>query len=67
MENANKYYEIYVDKYLEKGSYIEQCLYSLAINNKEVDNKKSKKYAEILHNKFSESEYNNSRIKDILK
>lgn len=67
MENANKYYEIYVDKYLEKGSYIEQCLYSLAINNKEIYNKKSKKYAEILHNKFSESEYNNSRIKDILK
>lgn len=67
IENANKYYEIYVDKYEKNGSYIEQCLYSLAINNEGIDKEKSKKYAKILTNRFSKSEYNNSRIKAILK
>lgn len=67
IENANKYYEIYVDKYLKNGSYIEQCLYSLATNNEGIDKEKSKKYAEILTNGFSKSDYNNSRIESILK
>jgi len=67
IENANKYYEIYVDKYLKNGSYTEQCLYSLATNNEGIDKEKSKKYAEILTNGFSKSEYNNSRIESILK
>lgn len=67
IESANKYYEMYVDKYLNEGSYIEQCLYSLATNNDGIDNEKAKKYARILHDEFSKSEFNNSRIKEILK
>ncbi|MFR1709112.1 MAG: tetratricopeptide repeat protein [Clostridium sp.] len=67
IESANKYYEIYVDKYLKEGSYIEQCLYSLATNNYGIDNEKAKKYAEILHNEFNKSEFNNSKIEKILK
>jgi len=67
IESANKYYELYVDKYLEGGSYIQQCVYSLAINNEGIDKEKSRKYAEIVTIKFNESEYNNSRIQNILK
>ncbi len=67
IESANKYYESYVDKYLEGVSYIQQCVYSLAINNEGIDKEKSRKYAEIVTNKFNESEYNNSRIQNILK
>lgn len=67
IENCNKYYESYVEKYLEQGSYKEQCLYSLAINNQTVDGEKAKKYAKILNEKFHDSEFNNSNIKSILK
>lgn len=66
IETANRYYEIYVEEYLKEGSYIQQCLYSLAINNNEIDKEKSKKYAELLVEHYSDSEFNNSIIKDIV-
>ncbi|MEG2289226.1 MAG: hypothetical protein RSA29_05290 [Clostridium sp.] len=66
IENSNKYYEGYVDKYLEEGSYIEQCIYSLAVSNASVDIEKAKLYARIIVDKFQDSEYNNTKIKEIL-
>ncbi|EQB86090.1 hypothetical protein M918_16330 [Clostridium sp. BL8] len=42
VENANKYYELYLNKY-SKGDYFEAALYSLAIINKDIDKEKSKK------------------------
>lgn len=66
IEQSNKYYEEYVKKYNDEGSYIEQCLYSLAINNEKIDIDKSRKYAKILSDNFKKSDFNNTRIKTIL-
>lgn len=66
IEVSNEYFELYAKDYLKTGSYIQQCLYSLAVNNKDIDNEKSKKYAELLISNYEDSEYNNTIIKDIL-
>ncbi|MEG1256697.1 tetratricopeptide repeat protein [Clostridium sp.] len=66
IENSNKYYELYVEKYLDTGSYTEQCLYSLAVSNAIVNVEKARTYAEIIEDKFNSSEYNNTKIKEIL-
>jgi len=65
VENANKYYETYVEKF-NKGNYTEATLYSLALINEKIDKEKSKKYAKILVDNYKKSQYNNTRISDIL-
>lgn len=65
VENANKYYETYVEKF-DKGNYTEATLYSLALINEKIDKEKSKKYAKILVNNYKKSQYNNTRIRDII-
>lgn len=65
VENANKYYELYLNKY-SKGDYFEAALYSLAIINKDIDKEKSKKYANVLANEYRDSQYNNTIIKSII-
>lgn len=66
IENANKYYEIYVNEFSD-GSYIDVSLYNLAILNENIDLEKSKKYALILSRDYSDSQYNNSKISSIMK
>ena len=66
IESADSYYEKYADKYLTSGSYIGQCLYSLAINNEGINDEKSKRYAQLLNSNYEKSDYNNSKIKDII-
>lgn len=65
IENANKYYELYINKY-NKGDYFEATLYSLAIINKDLDKEKSKQYAKILVSEYENSQYNNTVIKSII-
>jgi len=64
-ENANKYYEIYVEEY-KSGDYIEQCVYNLATLNENVDKEKAKKYANLLVKEFPNSQFNNTRISKII-
>lgn len=64
-ENANKYYEIYVEEY-KSGDYIEQCVYNLAILNENVDKEKAKKYANKLVEEYPNSQFNNTRIRKII-
>ncbi|MEG0773105.1 tetratricopeptide repeat protein [Clostridium sp.] len=66
VENANKYYEIYVNEFSD-GSYVDVSLYNLAILNENIDLEKSKKYALILSRDYSDSQYNNSKISSIMK
>ncbi len=66
IENSNKYYEEYAKIYIKDGVYIEQCLYNLSINNEKIDIDKSKKYSKILKENFAKSEFNNTKIKEIL-
>ncbi|MGL4730388.1 MAG: tetratricopeptide repeat protein [Clostridium sp.] len=63
---AIKWYEEYVNKY-KSGSYTESVLYKLAILNKDIDNKKSKQYANEIIKNYPNSQYNNSKIEDIIK
>lgn len=65
VENANKYYELYINKY-NKGDYFEAALYSLAILNKDIDREKAKRFANMLANEYSNSQYNNTIIKSII-
>lgn len=65
VENANKYYELYINKY-NKGDYFDATLYNLAIINKDIDKEKAKKYANMLAKDYSESQYNNTIIKSII-
>jgi tetratricopeptide (TPR) repeat protein len=66
IENANKYYEIYVNDF-SNGSYVDVSLYNLAILNENIDLEKSKKYALILSRDYADSQYNNSKISSIMK
>lgn len=60
------YYKEYVKKY-SKGTYIEECLYDLAILSYENKNmKEAKKYASILAYEYTTSIYNNDKIKLII-
>lgn len=62
---ALKYYEEYNNEY-PKGSYEDTALYELSMMYKSTDLNKSKKFAEILSERFYDSIYNNSNIKEIL-
>lgn len=63
---AIKYYEIYANKF-PMGDYIENAIYNLAILNENINVEKSKKYANEIINKFPNSQFNNSKIENILK
>jgi tetratricopeptide (TPR) repeat protein len=64
-EEAIKYFEQYIYKY-EKGNYIEEAYYKIALLYKEINIEKSKFYAQALVNKYKNSIYNNNIIKGIL-
>lgn len=64
-QSAFKYYEEYLIKY-PSGNYEEDVLYKLATLNKNVNNQKSKIYAQKLVYKYPTSKYNNSIIAWIL-
>lgn len=64
-DNFIKSFEEYVNKY-PKGNYITTVLYDLSTFYLEIDLEKSKHYAEILYYDYSDSEMNNSVIKEII-
>lgn len=64
--NIIKYYSEYDSKY-PNGDYEPTILYELALIYKDVDEVKSKSYAERLARLYSKSIYNNSIINEILK
>lgn len=64
-ENAIKYYSLYDASY-SSGSYEETVLYNLATIYKAIDIEKAKQYANRLLDKFPNSMYNNSNMKEIL-
>jgi len=61
-----KYYEIYANKFKD-GDYIENVIYNLAVLNENTNIEKSKKYANEIINKFPYSQFNNSKIENILR
>lgn len=63
--DAIKFYEEYVEKY-SKENYIQEVYYNLALNYKDKDINKSKEYARIIKEKYSDSMYYNSNIEDII-
>lgn len=65
IEKSIYYYNLYHSKY-PNGVYEDVTLYKLALLYKDVDINKSKEYASILTNRFKNSMYNNSLIKEIL-
>lgn len=65
IENTTKYYDEYVRLY-PKGDYIDEILYQLVKMYKDVDIDIAKKYAKILNENYSYSQYNNLLIKQIL-
>ena len=64
-DNAIKEYEVYVNSY-KYGAYIQEAYYKLALLYKNINLKKSKEYANIIRNNYSDSIYNNNVIKEIL-
>lgn len=64
-KNAISKYEEYINVYKD-GTYIQESYYKLALLYKEVDLDKSKNYANIIMNNYSDSIYNNNVIKEIL-
>lgn len=62
---ASKYYVEYIDKF-PKGDYAEEVLYRLVLINKDTDISKAKEYAIKLSTNHSNSQYNNSVIKNII-
>ena len=58
-------YEEYINLYND-GSYIEEAYYKLALLYKNTDLNKSKKYAGIIKENYSNSIYNNNYIKEII-
>lgn len=65
INNSNKYYEEYSQKYIN-GSYIEEVCYKLALNYKDSNLEKSKEYAVIIKDNYPKSIYNNSVIDEII-
>ena len=63
--NAIKYYEVYAEKY-KADSYTESVLYNLAILNKNININLAKKYGNILVQEYPNSQFNNSKIEEIL-
>lgn len=64
-DNAIKRYENYVNSYKD-GVYIQEAYYKLSLLYKSKDLNKSKEYANILRNNYSDSIYNNNVIKEII-
>ena len=64
-ENAIVYYELCLKQY-PKGSYTQEVLYNLILIYKDVDINKAKGYAKNLIERFPESQYNNTIVKNIL-
>ncbi len=62
---AIKYYEEYTSKYSNEN-YIQEVYYNLALNYKDKDINKSKEYAKVIKDKYSDSMYYNSKIKEII-
>lgn len=65
VDKAIKYYKEYIKDY-ESGEYTPECIYKLAMLNKEVNKSESKKYANMLKEKYSNNMYYNNNIKEIL-
>lgn len=65
IEKSIYYYNLYHSKY-PNGVYEDVTLYKLALLYKNVDINKSRDYASVLTNRFKNSMYNNSLIKEIL-
>lgn len=65
IEKSIYYYNLYHSKF-PNGVYEDVTLYKLALLYKDIDINKSKVYASILTNRFKNSMYNNSLIKEIL-
>ena len=63
--NAIEKYENYVNSYKD-GVYIQETYYKLSLLYKSVNLEKSKKYANIIRNNYSDSIYNNNVIKEII-
>lgn len=64
-DNAIKEYEVYVNSYKD-GAYIQESYYKLALLYKNINLKKSKEYANIIRNNYSDSIYNNNVMKEII-
>ena len=64
-DNAIKEYEVYVNSYKD-GAYIQEAYYKLALLYKNINLEKSKEYANIIRNNYSDSIYNNNVIKEII-
>lgn len=64
-DNAIKEYEVYVNSY-KYGAYIQEAYYKLALLYKNINLKKSKEYANIIRNNYSDSIYNNNVMKEII-
>lgn len=64
-KEAMKYFKEYAEKYKDK-SYIIEATYNLALLYKDSNLELSKKYAEIIKEKYSSSIYYNTKIDDIL-
>lgn len=61
-----KYYREYLKKY-PKGCYIQECLYDLAIIDYKNNNiKDAKRYASIIVEEYSNTMYNNDKIRAIM-
>ena len=64
-DNAIKEYEVYVNSY-KYGAYIQEAYYKLALLYKNINLEKSKEYANIIRNNYSDSIYNNNVMKEII-
>ena len=65
INNSIKYFEEYISLY-EKGNYIQEVYYKLALQYKSINIEKSKQYANKLRDNYPESIYNNNNIDSIL-
>lgn len=65
LENAVKYYKQYDQDY-SGGNYEDTVLYNLAIIYKGIDKSQAKTYAQKLLDKYPESIYNNSVIRELV-
>lgn len=61
-----KYYEEYLGSNSKVEGYIEECTYRLALLYKDINMDKSREYARIIQDKYSNSIYYNDIIKGIL-
>ncbi|MDW8800833.1 hypothetical protein P8V03_06660 [Clostridium sp. A1-XYC3] len=65
-KGGSEYYREYINKY-PKGCYIQESLYDLAIIDYKSNNiKEAKKYASIIVEQYSDTMYNNDKIRSII-